>query len=383
MNTEQKKLCFAKITGRSETGLFSRFGTDVRKQTSMDLGQLEQDFCRDLAQIGEEQGQAALAELKAVYLGKKGRLRSLTQNMKELSIEEKRELGRESNRLKDLFEEQLKHKQQSLDKALLEQKLSRDWFDFSLSEHYLEDRQLGGAMHPVSAVQQELEDIFLSMGFQILDGPHIEDEYHNFEALNIPESHPARDMQDTFWFRDMQHLLRTHTSCIQVRGMEAQDRPPFRFVAPGKVFRCEATDASHEAVFHQMEGMMVAEELSVAHLIYFMKQLLTEIFQQQVEIRLRPGYFPFVEPGFELDIACLVCEGRGCSVCKRTGWLELLPCGMVHPRVLEYGGIDSRNYRGFAFGLGLDRLVMMRYRINDIRYLHSGNLAFLQQFRSY
>ncbi len=355
----------------------------VHQLMGINLEQLEQDFFRDLAQITADSGSAPLSGLKATYLGKKGRLRALTQNMKALSTDEKKVLGQQSNKLKDLFEQQLKAKQQDIEQAILKQQLENEWFDFSLSDSHWEEEQLGGALHPISRVQQELEDIFLSMGFQILDGPHIEDDYHNFEALNIPQNHPARDMQDTFWFRDMQHLLRTHTSAIQVRGMEAEARPPFRFVAPGKVFRCEATDASHEAVFHQMEGMMVAGDISVSHLIYFMKQLLSEIFQQQTEVRLRPGYFPFVEPGFELDIACLVCAGEGCSVCKRSGWLELLPCGMVHPRVLEYGGIDSQHYRGFAFGLGLDRLVMMRYRINDIRYFHSGNLAFLQQFASY
>ena len=343
----------------------------------MNLEQLEADFCRELAQVRDS---SALAELKARYLGKKGALRTFMQGIGKCSADERKALGQKCNRLKALFESLLREAQQESERTAIEQKIARDWLDFSLSERYW--NRFGAAMHPISSVKEELEDIFLSMGFQILDGPHIEDDYHNFEALNIPKNHPARDMQDTFWFSDMQHLLRTHTSCIQVRGMEGA-RPPFRFVAPGKVFRCEATDASHESVFHQMEGMMVDEDISVAHLIYFMKQLLAQIFEQQTEIRLRPGYFPFVEPGFELDIACLVCSGAGCSVCKRSGWLELLPCGMVHPNVLEYGGIDSARYRGFAFGLGLDRLVMMRYRISDIRYLHSGNLAFLQQFRSY
>ena len=347
----------------------------------MNLDLLEQEFNQDLARISETaQSVEELLQLKATYLGKKGKLRALTQNLKGLDIEERKLLGQQSNKLKSMFEEQIRCKQQKIESAELLRKLSADWFDYSLSEQYW--GKLGGVMHPISRVQQELEDIFLSMGFQVLDGSHIEDDYHNFESLNIPQDHPARDMQDTFWFKDMRHLLRTHTSAIQVRGMEAQE-PPFRFIAPGKVFRCEATDASHEAVFHQMEGMMVSENLSVSHLIYFMKQLLQEIFTQEIQICLRPGYFPFVEPGFELDIACLVCEGKGCSVCKRTGWLELLPCGMVHPKVLEYGKIDTKRYRGFAFGLGLDRLVMMRYRIDDIRHFHSGSLTFLQQFCCY
>jgi len=191
------------------------------------------------------------------------------------------------------------------------------------------------------------------MGFDILDGPHIEDEYHNFEALNIPKNHPARDMQDTFWFKDMEHLL------------------------------SEATDASHEMIFHQFEGMMVGENISTANLIFFMKKLLSEIFKRETNVRLRPGFFPFVEPGFELDIECAICKGKGCSVCKQVGWVELLPCGMVHPNVLRSGGIDPDKYNGFAFGLGLDRLVMMRYGIDDIRHLHAGDLRFQEQFKAY
>ena len=239
-----------------------------------------------------------------------------------------------------------------------------------------------GSYHPVNIIQDKIEDIFLSMGFEVLDGPHIEDEFHNFEALNIPADHPARDMQDTFWFKEKngeKRLLRTHTSTIQVRGM-MERKPPFRFIAPGKVFRCERTDASHEMVFHQLEGMYVDKNVTVGNLIYFMKTLLSEIFEKDVEVRLRPGFFPFVEPGFELDIKCLICGGKGCSVCKHVGWVELLPCGMVHPNVLKSGGVDPKEYNGFAFGLGLDRLVMMKYGIDDVRHIHGGDLRFLKQF---
>jgi phenylalanyl-tRNA synthetase alpha chain len=217
------------------------------------------------------------------------------------------------------------------------------------------------------------------MGFDVLDGPHIEDDFHNFEALNIPDTHPARDMQDTFWFKDMKHLLRTHTSTIQVRGMESR-KPPFKFVGPGKVFRCERTDATHEMCFHQLEGMMVGKDITVGNLIYFMKTLLKEIFKKDMEVRLRPGFFPFVEPGFELDIRWKK-PAKGES--KHSGWLELLPCGMVHPNVLRAGGIDPDEYNGFAFGLGLDRLVMVKYMIEDIRHLHSGDLRFNKQFKEY
>ncbi|MDZ4786821.1 MAG: phenylalanine--tRNA ligase subunit alpha, partial [bacterium] len=254
--------------------------------------------------------------------------------------------------------------------------------DVTLKDSNLDLGLQAAGYHPTSIVQREIEDIFISMGFDVLDGPHIEDDWHNFAALNVAADHPARDMQDTFWFPDAVHLLRTHTSCIQVRGMEVK-KPPFKFVAPGKVFRCERTDASHEMVFHQMDGMMVGEDVSVAHLIYFMKTLLTEVFKRDVEVRLRPGFFPFVEPGFELDIKCLICSAKGCSVCKHSGWVELLPCGMVHPNVLKAGNIDPEKFTGFAFGLGLDRLVMMRYGIDDIRLIHSGDLRFISQFKSF
>ena len=216
------------------------------------------------------------------------------------------------------------------------------------------------------------------MGFEIHDGPEVETDYYNFEALNIPKHHPARDMQDTFWTEDG-NLLRTHTSAIQVRAME-KVTPPFRIVGPGRVFRYESTDASHENTFYQVEGMMVDREITVAHLIFVMKELLKEIFHREVTVRLRPGYFPFVEPGFELDIHCLICGGKGCSVCKQSGWVELLPCGLVHPNVLRMGGIDPEEWSGFAFGLGLNRLIMMKYGINDIRHFLSGDIRFLKQF---
>ena len=209
-------------------------------------------------------------------------------------------------------------------------------------------------------------------------GPEVESEYNNFDALNIPPDHPARDMQDTFWLEGG-HLLRTHTSPVQVRGMRKLG-PPLRMIAPGRVFRNEEVDASHEHTFYQLEGMMVDREVSVANLIYFMKTLLSAVFKREVTVRLRPGYFPFVEPGFELDIQCLICGGPGCPVCKQSGWVELLPCGLVHPNVLRMGGIDPEQWNGFAFGLGLTRLVMMRYAIDDIRLLQSGDLRFISQF---
>lgn len=318
-------------------------------------------------------------DCKALFLGTSSLINGLLKTLKNYSIEEKKILGPLIQEHKAAIEAALQDKLQFFELKAIEDELAQNWIDVSIKRSIKIDTPLIGGYHPVTLVQREIEDIFIRMGFQVLDGPHIEDDHHNFQALNIPEDHPARDMQDTFWFENQTHLLRTHTSTIQVRGME-QNKPPFRFIGPGKVFRCERTDASHEFVFHQLEGMMIDKNVSVGNLIYFMKALLKEIFQTDMEIRLRPGYFPFVEPGFELDIRCLICAGKGCSVCKRVGWLELLPCGMVHPRVLELNGIDSNIYSGFAFGLGLDRLVMMRYAINDIRLIHKGDLRFNQQF---
>ena len=325
---------------------------------------------------------ADLLNLKAKYIGKQGPLADVMKNIKDATPEEKRTLGSKANELKNTIEGLVASKMVELETAEINQSLLKNKIDFSLTDSVLDKGLQAAGLHPVTIIQQEIEDIFISMGFEVLDGPHIEDEFHNFEALNIPATHPARDMQDTFWFADKKHLLRTHTSTIQVRGMKER-KPPFRFVGPGKVFRCERTDASHEMVFHQLEGMMVGEKVSVGNLIYFMKTLLTEIFKREVEVRLRPGFFPFVEPGFELDIKCLICGGKGCSVCKHVGWVELLPCGMVHPNVLKSGGIDPEKYNGFAFGLGLDRLVMMRYGIDDIRHLHSADLRFNSQFKTF
>lgn len=337
------------------------------------------DFTTELQSIHKI---ADLLNLKAKFIGKQGPMADIMKNLKDATPEEKKTLGAKANEVKTKIEALVGQKMTELELAEINQSLEKDKIDISLTDSVLEKGLQAAGFHPVTIIQQEIEDIFISMGFEVLDGPHIEDEYHNFEALNIPESHPARDMQDTFWFADMKHLLRTHTSTIQVRGMKER-KPPFRFVGPGKVFRCERTDASHEMVFHQLEGMMVGENVSIGNLIYFMKTLLTEIFKKEVEVRLRPGFFPFVEPGFELDIKCLICGGKGCSVCKQVGWVELLPCGMVHPNVLKAGGIDSEKYSGFAFGLGLDRLVMMRYGIDDIRHLHSGDLRFNSQFKSF
>lgn len=319
-----------------------------------------------------------LEQIRIRVLGRKGELTQILRSLGTLPQEERVEVGKLSNELKEKIEEALETRKAKLEEIRINKLIMEDWLDVTLSMPGSLKKLETGHLHPISQIQYEIEDIFTSMGFEILDGPEVETDYYNFEALNIPPYHPARDMQDTFWTEDG-NLLRTHTSAIQVRGMERL-KPPFRVIGPGRVFRYESIDASHENTFYQVEGMMVDKDISVAHLIYFMKTLLKEIFKRETTIRLRPGYFPFVEPGFELDIHCLICNGQGCSVCKNSGWVELLPCGLVHPNVLRYGNIDPDNWSGFAFGLGLNRLVMMRYGINDIRHFLSGDIRFLHQF---
>lgn len=327
-----------------------------------------------LAAIGAAPDETKLQDLRVQYLGRKGEITGAMKFLKEVSADERREFGMRVNQAKEAVEAALTARAKALSEARYADLDSREWIDVQLPG----TNEACGHFHPISLVQRELEQIFTSMGFSVLDGPEVETEANNFEALNIPGDHPARDMQDTFWMADG-NLLRTHTSCIQVRGM-AQRKPPLRLIGPGRVFRYEATDASHGDTFWQMEGLMVDRNISVAHLIHFMKRLLSEVFKRQVEIRLRPGFFPFVEPGFELDIRCRICEGRGCSVCKQRGWLELLPCGLVHPNVLRMAQIDPERYSGFAFGLGLSRLAMMRYGIDDHRHFMSGDLRFISQF---
>lgn len=319
-----------------------------------------------------------IEEIRVRFLGRKGELTQILRGLGELSPEKRGAMGKLANEIKAKIESAIESKIEELKNSKFSRLLDEEWIDVSLDSPGTTGGLARGHLHPLSQIQYEIEDIFTSMGFTVLDGPEVETDYYNFEALNIPSYHPARDMQDTFWTEDG-NLLRTHTSAIQVRGMETH-RPPFKVIGPGRVFRYEAIDASHENTFYQVEGMMVDRDISVAHLIYFMKVLLREIFKKEVTIRLRPGYFPFVEPGFELDIHCLICGGKGCSVCKQSGWVELLPCGLVHPNVLRYGKINPDEWSGFAFGLGLNRLVMMRYGINDIRHFLSGDIRFVSQF---
>jgi phenylalanyl-tRNA synthetase alpha chain len=327
-----------------------------------------------LARITASATAEELEVVRVEVLGRKGVLAQLSKDMGKLSADERAARGKFINTAKQSLEgayEQLKSRFES---GALAKRLDAEWLDLTVPA----PGPRPGSLHPITQIQWEIEDLFRSLGFTVLDGPEVETEHYNFDALNIPADHPARDMQDTFWLEG-HHLLRTHTSPVQVRGMEKLG-PPLRMIAPGRVFRNESVDASHEHTFYQLEGMMIDRNVSVGNLIYFMKTLLTAIFKREVTVRLRPGFFPFVEPGFELDIQCLICGGTGCPVCKQSGWVELLPCGLVNPHVLRISGIDPNEWSGFAFGLGLTRLVMMRYGIDDIRWLQSGDLRFLRQF---
>ena len=343
-----------------------------------DHGSITQELAGILSKALETIGKAAdekqLEDMRVKYLGRKSPIQGLMKTLGGMAVEERKAFGKAANDAKQQIGAAIEQRRDAIEQEYYDNLAKSEWLD--PTRPGIEPQK--GHIHPLSKVQRELEDIFTSMGFIVLDGPECEDDYHNFEALNIPADHPARDMQDTFWTEDG-NLLRTHTSPIQIRGMERLE-PPFRVIGPGRVFRYEAIDASHENTFYQMEGMMIDKDISVANVIYAMKVLLREIFQKEVEVRLRPGYFPFVEPGFELDMKCLLCGGKGCPVCKYSGWVEVLPCGLVHPNVLTASGIDPEKWSGFAFGLGLNRLVMMRYGITDIRHFMSGDLRFLRQF---
>ncbi len=335
------------------------------------LAALESDA---LARIQAARSPEELEPVRIEVLGRKGNLAQVSKEMGRLPAEERAAVGKLLNAAKQALEEAIEVRKREFAQAALQARLEGEWLDLTLPP----PGAPRGHLHPITQIQREIEELFVSLGFAVLDGPEVETEHHNFDALNIPPDHPARDLQDTFWLKDG-HLLRTHTSPVQVRGMEKLG-PPLRMIAPGRVFRNESVDASHEHTFYQLEGMMIDREVSVAHLTYFMKTMLTAIFLREVTVRLRPGYFPFVEPGFELDIRCLICGGAGCPVCKQSGWVEQLGCGLVHPNVLRLSGIDPEEWNGFAFGLGLTRLVMMRYAIDDIRLLQSGDLRFSHQF---
>lgn len=328
-----------------------------------------------ISELGE------LDQLRVSYLGKKGSITALLKGMKELAAEQKKAFGADVNKLKEFAAEQIESKTAELKKKQTELEIAAmPVFDISSPAH-----KDTGSYHPITLVQRQCEAIFKSMGFTVEDYAEVVTDYECFEAVNIPKHHPARDMQDTYYLENGQ-LLKSQTSAAQNAILRKygpaliKNGAPIKAIFPGRCFRNEATDACHENTFFQMEGMMVGRDISISNLIYFMKTMLSEVFRKDIRVRLRPGFFPFVEPGFELDISCLICGGAGCPSCKHSGWLELCPCGMIHPNVLREGGIDPDEYTGFAFGLGLTRLAMMKYGIKDIRDLNSGNLKSLSQF---
>jgi phenylalanyl-tRNA synthetase alpha chain len=337
------------------------------------LKKLKQEIFNELAKVKKPEIWRAL-EIK--YLGRKGELTKVLRSVADLSVEEKKTLGKLANEIKI----ELINKFAEV-KAGLESGISQNYVDVTLPGEKIEP----GHEHPITIIQNEIEDLFSSMGFMVLDGPELESDYYNFTALNIPPNHPARDMQDTFYLdhknKDGEYdlLMRTQTSPMQIRAMKKYGAP-LKCIVPGRCFRNEATDVRHEHTFYQLEGLMIDENINFSHLKGVLEVLGKKLFGPETVLRLRPKFFPFVEPGANGEYSCFLCHGQGCRLCKNTGWLEILGCGLVHPEVLRAGGIDPKKYQGFAFGYGLDRLVMLKYGINDIRLFHSGDLRFLKQF---
>lgn len=318
-----------------------------------------------------------LKDLDAVrvkYLGKKGELTAILKQMGKLSAEERPVIGQLANQVRAQIEERLEETKANLEAHLLDQRLATETLDVTMPGK----RSILGKKHPITIVLDELKEIFIGMGFDVAQGPEVELDYYNFEALNIPKDHPARDTQDTFYIND-NVVLRTQTSPIQIRVMEKQ-KPPIRIIAPGRVYRSDALDATHSPLFHQVEGLVVDKNITMADLKGTLEVFVKRLYGEESVVRFRPHHFPFTEPSAELDVQCFNCHGEGCRLCKGEGWIEILGCGMVHPKVLENCGIDPEEYSGFAFGMGLERLVMRRYNIDDLRLFYENDARFLNQF---
>lgn len=317
---------------------------------------------------------AALDQVRVGMLGKKGALTAILKTLGSMEPEQRKQTGAAVNRAKQALQQKIEEKKAALEGAALNEQLSKESIDVTLPGR--SDHQ--GSIHPVTRTLERIEELFRRVGFEIAEGPEVEDDYHNFEALNIPEHHPARAMHDTFYFPDGR-VLRTHTSPVQVRVMESSE-PPLRIIAPGRVYRCDS-DLTHTPMFHQVEGLIVDESVSFADLKGLLHDFLRSFFEQDdLQLRFRPSYFPFTEPSAEVDIECVMCGGEGCRVCGHSGWLEVLGCGMVHPEVFRHSGVDSEKYTGLAFGLGVERLAMLRYGINDLRLFFDNDLRFLKSF---
>ncbi|MEO1081817.1 MAG: phenylalanine--tRNA ligase subunit alpha [Pseudomonadota bacterium] len=337
------------------------------------MEQLEELAERGRAAIADADDIQALETVRVDYLGKKGALTALLKGLASLPPEERPAAGAQINVVKQELQGLIGDRRSGLEEAAVNARLASEAIDVTLPGRNPE----AGHLHPVTRTIERIEDFFIAAGFSVADGPEIEDDYYNFEALNFPPEHPARAEHDTF-FVDPKTVLRTHTSPVQVRVMENEE-PPLRVICPGRVYRCDS-DLTHTPMFHQVEGLLVDEQSSLADLKGLIEQFLQVFFEQELEVRFRPSYFPFVEPGAEVDIQCVHCGGAGCRVCSHTGWLEVMGCGMVHPRVFEMSGIDPERYAGFAFGMGVERLAMLRYSVNDLRLFFENDLRFLSQF---
>jgi phenylalanyl-tRNA synthetase alpha chain len=333
--------------------------------------------------IEQAQDVAALDQVRVQYLGKKGSITGLLKGLGKLSAEERPAAGAEINKVKQALQTLIGERSDILEGAAIAEKLAGETIDITLPGR---GQDVGG-LHPVTRTIERISDFFAAIGFDVVEGPEIEDDYHNFEALNIPEHHPARAMHDTFYIDKgavtgddkVSHVLRTHTSPVQVRVMEATE-PPLKIICPGRVYRCDS-DLTHTPMFHQVEGLLISENTSFADLKGIVEEFLRVFFEKELAVRFRPSYFPFTEPSAEVDIECVMCSGKGCRVCSHTGWLEVMGCGMVHPKVFEYSKIDTEKYTGFAFGMGVERLAMLRYGVNDLRLFFDNDLRFLEQFK--
>lgn len=337
------------------------------------MASLEELTNQALQDVAHTRALLQLDQVKAHYLGKKGLFTEQMKTLGALPPEQRPAAGQAINAAKDRLQAALETRRYELEQALFEQRLATETLDVTLPGRGLNS----GSLHPVTLTLRRIQALFGSVGFEVAEGPEIEDDYHNFEALNIPAHHPARAMHDTFYF-DAHRLLRTHTSPVQIRVME-NGPPPFKIIAPGRVYRCDS-DLTHTPMFHQVEGFWVSDSVSFADLKGVLYDFLRRFFEKDIDVRFRPSYFPFTEPSAEVDIQCVICGGQGCRVCKNSGWLEVMGCGMIHPRVFEHVNIDAERYSGFAFGMGVERLAMLRYGINDLRLFFENNLKFLEQF---
>lgn len=330
---------------------------------------------RAIKELNLVQNLKELDKVFRTFLGRKGELTSILRSLSKLSPKERAQIGKEANQLRDELNEIVEEKKKSFQ---LESSDKKEVFDITAPGKKISR----GHLHPLTLIQREVQEIFSSMGFDVAQGPEIEDEWHNFDALNIPANHPSRDLWDTFWIKDSstkKRVLRTHTSPVQIRYMKANN-PPLRVIVPGRIFRYEATDASHQFNFYQLEGLMLGKNVSIANFRAVIQEFYTKLFRTSVTIRLRPSYFPFTEPSFEVDMSCVLCDGKGCRSCSNSGWLEMMGAGIVHPKVLKAVGYNPKEVQGFAFGMGLDRLAMMKYKVDDIRLFYPGNIKFLKQF---